>query len=104
MRTVEMPLEGGGCVLFEVDEAVSDKTYRGAGELGARATESFESAIGQIKPMADALAAQLSNLARAPESVVVEFGIKVTANAGAVIAKAGGEASLKVTLSWKKSG
>jgi len=104
MRTVELPLQSGGSVVFEVDDPTPDKTYRGNQDVVGKAAESFESVIGHLKPVADALATQLSSFAHAPESVVVEFGVKVTANAGVVIAKAGGEASLKITLSWKKPG
>jgi hypothetical protein len=35
--------------------------------------------------------------------VAVEFGVKMSAETGAVIAKASTEANFKINLSWKKS-
>ena len=39
-----------------------------------------------------------------PNEIQFEFGIGFSATAGAVIAKAGAEANIKVTLTWKKEG
>ncbi len=39
-----------------------------------------------------------------PDEVSVEFGLKLDAEAGAYLAKAGAEAGFKVTLTWKHEG
>jgi len=44
----------------------------------------------------------LRELAVSPSEIGVEFGIKVSADAKAYIASAGGEANFKVTLIWKR--
>ena len=38
-----------------------------------------------------------------PDSVEVEFGIKLDAEAGALIAKAGTEAAISVKMTWEKT-
>ena len=102
-QTIELPLSGGGSVLFEVDEGSAGRSYRGAGDSVVRAaTETFESVIGKLRPVAAALASELSNLAGDPE-VKVEFGVKLNADAGWVVARAGGEASLCISLSWPRA-
>ncbi len=35
--------------------------------------------------------------------VAVEFGVKMSAETGAIIAKASGEANFKINLMWKKA-
>lgn len=106
-RILELPLASGGTVLFEVDqEHPGAKPYRGSGTEAVIkvAGETFDSVVARLRPVADALASQLGGLAHAPDQVSVEFGVKVTADAGVVIAKAGSEASLRITLSWRKAG
>ena len=45
--------------------------------------------------------AQLKDLPARAEQVVLEFGIKFTARADALIAKTSVEGNVKVTLTWK---
>lgn len=44
---------------------------------------------------------QLRDLTAKPETVSLEFGIKFTAGADALIAKTSVEGNVKVTLTWK---
>ena len=66
-----------------------------------KAKESFEAAVAQIKPGVEALMSQLRDLSAKPEQVSLEFGIKFTAGADALIAKTSVEGNVKVTLTWK---
>jgi hypothetical protein len=101
-RLVEFPVAGGK-VLVEVDDpAVGTRPVsRSAIE---RAKESFETAVAQVKPGVEALMEQLRGLSRKPDQVSLEFGIKFTAEADALIAKSSLEGNIKVTLSWAEHG
>jgi alkanesulfonate monooxygenase SsuD/methylene tetrahydromethanopterin reductase-like flavin-dependent oxidoreductase (luciferase family) len=99
---VEIPIDGAEPVLMEVAE-VDEGAVRVArpGEVVATATESFQAALARFRPMASAVVKQLRELADRPEEISVEFGLKLTADAGMVIAKTGGEANFKVSLVWR---
>lgn len=99
-RLVEFPVAGGGTLLVEVDDPqVGTKPVaRGTAE---KVKESFETVVAQVRPGVEALMAQLSDLSAKPDQVGLEFGIKFTAGADALIAKTSLEGNIKVTLTWK---
>lgn len=104
-RLVEFPLEGGGFVMAEVDSAeAAGGTVRGlhAADVAVKAQQTFEAAMERVKPTASAIIAKLRELSDQPEQVAVEFGIKLSAAAGVVLASSGVEANFKVTLTWKR--
>lgn len=89
-------------VLVEVDEetygveAVA-RTSGGVLEAGQR----LESALSSV---CDAAQATLNTLKKlSPETVEVEFGIKLAGEAGALIAKTSAEGHFTVRLSWSPS-
>lgn len=90
-------------VLVEVDD-VGDGIVRAArpGEVVASLGEVFHGALARIRPMAETIRTQFDALAERPEEIGVEFGLKVHAEAGVVIAHTGGEANFKVTLRWER--
>lgn len=110
-RLVEFPLEGGGSVVVDVDgqgglpggETVrGDVTRRlGANEVVARTGETFEAAFARIRPAATAAIGSLRTLSDRPQEIEIEFGIKLSAEVGAIIAHTAAEANFKVTLRWK---
>lgn len=106
MCVIELPLETGGSVLFEVEDlATEHKTVRGSGPASVKQlTTTFESVIGKLKPVVETIAQQFASLAKAPDLVEVEFAVKLSADAGVIIARAGSEASLRVKVGWKKAG
>ena len=99
-RLVAFPVGDNQTILVEVDDpnVGNQPVARGAAE---RARETFETAIAQIRPGVEALMAQLRDLTAKPEQVSLEFGIKFTAGADALIAKTSVEGNVKVTLTWK---
>jgi Trypsin-co-occurring domain 1 len=99
---VEVPVDGAQPVLMEVEEA-GDGVVRAArpGEVVAAATESFQAALARFRPMASAMVQQFRELGERPQEISVEFGLKLTAEAGMVIAHTGGEANFKVSLLWR---
>ena len=70
------------------------------GDVVARARESVEAAVEQIKPALNAVTDRLK--AMAADEVEVEFGIVLGAETGAVIAKGTAEVHFTVTLHWKR--
>jgi hypothetical protein len=104
-RLVAVPLEQGGSVVIEIDDGEEDGIVRAArpGELFGTATQSFEAALERLRPMAEAIVRNLSSLAQPPTGLVVEFGVKLSAQAGLVVAHTSGESNFKVTLEWQAS-
>ncbi len=104
-QLVEFPLETGGSVLVEVTGYAAGPVTRGlkGAEVAERAQQTFEDAVGCIKPAVQAAVAQLRSLAEAPDEVHVGFGLNLHAGAGAVIAAASAEANFSVDLTWRRS-
>jgi Trypsin-co-occurring domain 1 len=92
---------GGGTVLVEVadDEPGIERAAR-VDDVVVKARGSLESAMDQVRAMANATLVKLEDLARQPEQVEVEFGIRLNAEAGAVIARTQAEGHLQVKLTW----
>lgn len=103
---IEVPVEAGGRLLVQVREddlpgALELASLR-PGEVVARARESVEAAIDQIKPAINAVTDRLKSMAA--DEVAVEFGIVLGAETGAVIAKGTAEVHFSVTMTWKREG
>lgn len=112
---VQMPLDGGGSILIRTgpDEPV-DREDRGplvrsgpvpagragdmVGDVVAVASCSLREALEPVTRMSQQLLEQLAKAG--PRQVAVEFGVELTAQAGAVLAKAGTGCHLTVTLTW----
>ena len=105
-RLVEFPLQDGGTVVVEVeveDAAPSNGTVRrglSPAELVGRADETVEAALGRVRPAAVALVDGLRGMADAPDEVEVSFGIRLSGEVGAVIAKTSADANFEVRLRW----
>jgi hypothetical protein len=101
----EFPLDDGGTVLIQVDNgSAGDPVTRGRVDrvVTHQVQQSFEQAIGRVRPAAQALIHQFRSLADAPEEVMVEFGVELSAEAGAFIAAASTSANFKVSLTWRR--
>ncbi len=103
-QLIEFPLADGGSILVEVDAPEGGglvPASRG-GETVAKAQQTFEAALDKVRPAAGAIITKLRALHDPPDEVEVEFGLKMSAEAGAFVAAAGVEANYKVTLTWKR--
>jgi hypothetical protein len=108
-RLVEFPSESGEPILVEVEDVgLAGETRRGLSTSAVveRAQTSFEDALDRARPMASGLVRKLRDIGDAagnpPDEVQVEFGIVLSAAAGAVLASASAEANYKVTMTWKQ--
>jgi len=106
-RLAKFMLSDGRSIVAEVDEDESGlhRTMRGAEatEVIARANDTFEAALDKVRDAAEAMVDRLCSLTRPPDEMEVEFGVKLSAEAGAVIAKAATEANFTISLKWNKA-
>src|SRR3712207_2358500 len=109
-RLVEFPSETGAPILVEVEDVgLAGETRRGLSPSAVveRAQTSFEDALDKARPMASSLVKKLRDIGDSagnpPNEVQVEFGIILSAEAGAVLAAASATANYKVTMTWKRS-
>jgi prefoldin subunit 5 len=102
-RLVEFPLDDGSYVLVEVEEPENDGLRRvGREEVVERATQTFDEALDKIRPASEAILKRLQTLSQAPDEITVEFGLKLSAEAGAFVCSGKVEANYTVTLKWKR--
>ncbi|WP_320066100.1 CU044_2847 family protein [Micromonospora sp. RTGN7] len=101
-EVVEFALDGGGSVRVAVDDtpgiapASADDVLRKAGM-------SFNRAIGQARDAASAALTEFRSMADRPDEVEITFGVQLTAEAGALIARTGVQGQLQVTVRWHRS-
>jgi hypothetical protein len=73
-----------------------------AEELAALSAKALDSAMTTVQHMSERVSATIDGLAGNPDEVEVEFGLKLDVEGQALIAKAGAEAAINVTLTWKR--
>jgi hypothetical protein len=98
---VEFATDDGARVVVAVDEREPgvQLVARRDGEL-ARAAHTFDDALGSIRSAAHSALRVFRDGELKPDAVEIEFGVRLTAEAGAVIARTAVEGHLVVKLSW----
>ena len=71
-------------------------------QLVELSSKALDSAMGTVGQMAQRVRALREKIPDEFTQIEVEFGIKLDAEAGALVAKAGGEAAINVTLIWER--
>jgi hypothetical protein len=103
---VEFPLDQGGTVLVEVDAPSTGPVMRGLGKdraaLVVEADKTFEEATAFMTPAAQGLITHLRSMKDAPDEIGIEFGVQLSAQAGAFIASVAAEANFKVSVTWRR--
>jgi hypothetical protein len=95
---VRFPLTEGGSVVVEVEaEPGLERASVPSGVL-RKATTTFEHALSEVRTAAAAALAQFRDLG--PDEVELKFGVKLDAQAGAVIARTGLQGQFEVKLKW----
>ncbi len=98
---VEFTTDDGIVIAVEPAEDLSGShLVADRGDGAVRATRTFEDALGNVRTAAESALRVLRDGSLGPDSVELEFGVKLSAEAGAVIAKSTVEAHLVVRLSW----
>jgi hypothetical protein len=103
-RLIKYPLEDGTNITIEVDDPSSEGVTRAGrgGNVVEEATQKFEDALRQIKPATLAIISTLRELSDSPDEASIEFGVKLNANSGVILASAGVEANFVFKLTWKR--
>ena len=102
-RIVEFPLESGDSILIEVDEPAPSDARIGLGNKVVKtAQQTFESALEKVKPVANAILTKVRSLDEPADEVEVKFGIKMSAELGAVVTSGTAEVNYEITLKWKR--
>lgn len=109
---VSFPVDADNAVLVEVevDDGVGDGVdgpeigpASRAGDLIRSATTSFDGALANVRAAASVTLASFRDMEVGPDEIQLEFGLKLNAQAGAVIAKTGVDGHLQVTLTWRRA-
>jgi len=95
----------GGQVYVEV----SDRSIEGGGPVKAgrvdgapvsEAASTFEDALATVVTAANAFVGKTTSLARKPDELSVEFGLKMSGKVNAFVVSCDGEANFTVTMKW----
>ena len=87
---------------FSIQPGEEEVSLPDVSDLPQKSAEALEQAMGTIKTMAKRTLEAIDTLTNKPTEVEVEFGIKVYAEAGAIISKAGGDGNITVKLRWNR--
>jgi Trypsin-co-occurring domain 1 len=101
--TFRVDPNGDRTVFVEVDDPRQVGTGPISRDAGRGALPSFEAALSDVMPGVNVLMAKLQDAVHKPDTVKLEFGIKFTAGANALIANTAVEGNIKVTLQWQAS-
>ncbi|GAA2569681.1 CU044_2847 family protein [Streptomyces lienomycini] len=97
---VEFKTEDGVRVVVEGVEDEDGARLVSRGDGPARAARTFEESLDGVRAAAASALRVFRDGSLRPDSVELEFGVKLSAEAGAVIAKGSAEGHLVVKLSW----
>lgn len=106
-RLVEFSTEDGGSILVEIDDDVrsgSGSTLRGghASAVIEKARLTYEEALDKIKGAAEMIITKMRSLPDSPDEIGVDFGIKLSADIGAILASTSAEAQFTLHLTWRR--
>ena len=102
-ETVELEFAQGGNIAVQIEE--SGTATRGGldDDASQKVTQSFDTALGSVRNIAESLHGALTGVVNAPDNVTVTFGISFSASAGVIIAKGEGGANLNITMAWDRT-
>ncbi|MFF9024429.1 CU044_2847 family protein [Streptomyces eurythermus] len=97
---LEFRTEDGALVVVDGVNARSGARLVSRGDGPAQAARTFEGALDGVRAAAAAALRVFRDGSLRPDAVEIEFGVRLSAEAGAVIAKGSAEGHLVVKLSW----
>ncbi|MFE7566097.1 CU044_2847 family protein [Streptomyces sp. NPDC057539] len=101
---LSVPFENGEVFVVELSDKQGSgviRASRGDG-LFETSADTFESGMARVQRVAATMLERLADLPRKPGHVRAEFGLRVTADAGLVVAKGSGDAHIKLELEWSR--
>jgi hypothetical protein len=99
---VQFDLANGAAVVAELDVPPGTSRVSRDGML-AKATGTLEDALTKVRDAAAAALSQFQDMTRQPDDVEIKFGVKLDAQAGAVIAKTGVQGHFEIKVTWKRA-
>jgi len=112
-RLVRFQLEGddSSFVYMEVDEKLpvakdeDEENLIGIGdEVVVQAQQKLEEALAIVRPVANTIIEKVKSLNQPADAVEVKFGVKMSAELGAIIASGSAEVNYEITLKWNGTG
>lgn len=112
-QLVQYHMRDGSDIVIEVEETELEASYDLSpaslpGDVAEKAKEgllqakdAFEEAFSKLTPALEHITSTLRRLQ--PDELKMDFGVKFTFRAGAIIAATAAEANLNVTLTWNKA-
>jgi hypothetical protein len=101
---VEFRTGDGAVIMVEAAEEQSGSRLVSRRPDGTvQATRTFESALDGVRAAAESALRIFRDGTLRPDGVEIEFGVKMSAEAGAIIAKGTAEGHLVVKLTWSPS-
>ncbi|MGQ0778000.1 MAG: CU044_2847 family protein [Pseudonocardiales bacterium] len=100
---VRFDLETGGTVTVEVEEEPGVGRAARQGSVLRGAQLSLERALSDVRDAAAVALGQFQKMASQPDEVEIRFGVKLDAQAGALIAKTGMQGHFEVKLKWDRA-
>ncbi|PZT69560.1 hypothetical protein DN402_23840 [Streptomyces sp. SW4] len=97
---VEFRTEDGAQVVVEAVDEESGARLVSRGDGPARATRTFEGALDGVRAAAESALRVFRDGSLRPDTVELEFGVRLSAETGAIIAKGAAEGHLVVKLTW----
>ena len=96
---------GNDVIKIEIDATLQQGEIEAgrAREIVEHAQDAFEQAMQTARASAEKFIEMANGLSQKSSKVKIEFGLKLDAEAGAMVAKASTSAHYKVTLSWEPS-
>jgi hypothetical protein len=102
-RYIEVPLNDDRIVLAEVTGQLDETVPAGRlDDVVGRLPESFSDGLRRVQALADEALAGMRGLDQAPDVVSLEFGLKLSASAGVVVAQSAGEAHVTLSVEWHR--
>ncbi|MEV8015481.1 CU044_2847 family protein [Streptomyces sp. NPDC086554] len=96
--------DGARVVMADVDDLHGSHLISRHGEGPAQAARTFEGSLAGARAAAESALRVFRDGSLRPDSVEIEFGVRMTAEAGAVIVKGTAEGHLVVRLAWTPGG
>jgi Trypsin-co-occurring domain 1 len=94
---LEFKSQHGGPILAEVEDHRGPVTRRGRpAESIVEAGESLEHVLARLGPVVQGIVSELRATTSWPDQIEVEFGVKLSADANVIIARAGGEPNFRI--------
>ncbi|MFF0205828.1 CU044_2847 family protein [Streptomyces sp. NPDC005017] len=106
-RFLQVPLGDDQFMSVEVTSQDDEDTFGPVSrrqDAVTRLPESLSDGLDRVRSFSEEVLTRLRSGTRPPDSVQVEFGLKLSAKAGLVIAESTGETHLTVTLQWQRPG